>query len=90
MITTTPIRDCSERDLDALMTPLQLLAGEIRLLIHWASDECKRTWDSVEPRLFDFELWVEAATDDNAEELRRVGRELEGSLQALRKAVRNA
>lgn len=90
MPSTTPIRERTERDLDAMMMPLQALAGEIRLLIHWANDDCKRTWDVVEPRLFDFEVWVETATDDNAEELRRVGHELHGHLQALREAVRKA
>ena len=49
-----------------------------------------RTWDVVEPRLFDFEIWVETATDDNAEDLRRMGHELHGRLQALREAVRKA
>ena len=73
-----------------MMMPLQALAGEIRLLIHWANDECKRAWDAVEPRLFDFELWVETATDDNAEALRREGHALQGRLQALREAVRKA
>jgi len=90
MPSTTPIREGTERDLDAMMMPLQALAGEIRLLIHWANEDCKRTWDVVEPRLFDFEVWVETATDDNAEELRRVGHELHGRLQALREAVRRA
>src|SRR5688572_1683088 len=45
MPSTTPIRARTERDLDAMMMPLQALAGEIRLLIHWANDDCKRTWD---------------------------------------------
>jgi hypothetical protein len=87
-ITVRPIGERTERDLDELMTPLQSLAGEIRLLIHWADEECKKSWDVVEPWLLDFELEVETATDDNAEELRRVGRELHTRLQALGKAVR--
>lgn len=90
MESIAPIHERTERDLDAMMPPLQALAGEIRLLIHWANDECKRAWDVVEPRLFDFELCLETASDDNVEELRRVGSELQGSLQALRSAVRKA
>lgn len=86
----TPIVERSERDLGALVLPLQVLAGEIRLLIHWADDECKRTWDVVEPSLFDFELLLETAPDESAEELRRVGHELHGRLSALREAVRKA
>jgi len=85
---TQPICERTERYLDELMTPLQSMAGEIRLLIHWADDECKKTWDVVEPNLLDFELCIETASDENAEELRRVGRELHTRLQALRKAVR--
>jgi len=85
----TIIRPIGERtDLDELMKPLQSLAGEIRLLIGWADAECKKAWDVVEPWLLDFELELETASDDNAEELRRVGRELHTRLQALGKAVR--
>jgi hypothetical protein len=44
----------------------------------------------VEPSLFDFELLLETAPDESAEELRRVGHELHGRLSALREAVRKA
>ena len=90
MPSTKPILERTERDLGEMMLPLQALAGEIRLLIHWANDDCKRVWDVVEPRLFDFELWIETANDDNTEELRRVGHELQCRLEALRNAVRAA
>lgn len=90
MPSTTAICERAERDLDAMMLPLQALAGEIRLLIHWANEDCRRTWDFVEPQLLDFEVGLESATDDNAEELRRMGNELHGRLQALREAVRRA
>ena len=90
MPSITAICQRTERDLDAMILPLQALAGEIRLLIHWANEDCRRTWDFVEPQLLDLEIGLESATDDDADELRRMGSELHGRLQALRDAVRMA
>jgi hypothetical protein len=87
MTNTSAISELLELELEELMGRLQTLAGEIRRHIHLTGRECGLAWDELEPGLFELERHVGLASEASIDDLRQLGRELQGRLKRLRESM---
>lgn len=70
---------------DDVRNEMEKIAGDIRVKMHLAGMDAKDKWKELEPKLHDFEVRAEKATEKVSAELNDLAQDLRNRLRRLRK-----